>query len=90
MSQWAEDEEGIVPEVVVHGREPGVVHVVVDAGWWSVDDGIHSEVVRVLPSVSIQVSDVLPDIPSQDTLVPVVVQQLEKWSVNHIEVGCDL
>ena len=82
MPQWAEDEERVVPEVVVHGGKAGIVHVVVDAGWGSVYDGVHGEVVRMFPSVSVQVSDMLPDIPSQDTVVTVVIEKLESWSEN--------
>ena len=76
MSEGAEDEEGIVPEVVVHGGQSGVVHVFVDAGWRGVYDGVHREVCGMLPSVPVQVSDVLPDIAGQDTVVTVVIQQL--------------
>ena len=82
MSEGTEDEGWVVPEVVVHGGKAGIVHVVVDAGWGSVYDGVHGEVVRMFPSVSVQVSDMLPDIPSQDTVVTVVIEKLESWSEN--------
>ena len=76
MSEGTEDEGGVVPEVVVHRADPGVVHVVVHAGGRTVHDGVDSEVVDGLPSVSVQPGNVLPHIASQHSIVPIVIQQL--------------
>ena len=76
MSQGAEDEGRVGPEVVVHRADPGVVHVVVDTGGWPVNYGVDSEVVDSLPSVSIQFGNVLPHIASKNSIVAIVIQQL--------------
>ena len=45
----AEDEEGVVPKVVVHGGHPGGLQRLVHARGGRVDDGVDAELVRVLP-----------------------------------------
>ena len=45
----AEDEEGVVPEVVVHGSHPGGLQRLVHTRGGRVDDGVDTELVRVLP-----------------------------------------
>ena len=62
MSEGAEDEGGVVPEVVVHRADPRVVHVVVHTGGGAVHDGVDTEVVDGLPPVSVQPGHVLPHI----------------------------
>ena len=76
MSEGAEDEGRVVPEVVVHRADPGVVHVVGDAGWRPVHYGVDTEVVDGLPSVSLQSGNVLPHIAGENSIVPIVIQQL--------------
>ena len=49
MLQRAEDEEGVVPEVVMHGRHPGALQRLVHARGGRVDDAVDAELVRVLP-----------------------------------------
>ena len=45
----AEDEEGILPEVVMHGGHPRALQRLVHARGGRVDDGVDTELVRVLP-----------------------------------------
>ena len=45
----AEDEEGVVPEVVVHGGHPCALQRLVHTRGGRVDDGVDAELVRVLP-----------------------------------------
>ena len=47
--QGAEDEEGVVPEVVMHGRHPRALQRLVHARGGRVDDAVDAELVRVLP-----------------------------------------
>ena len=49
MLQRAEDEEGVVPEVVMHGRHPRALQRLVHARGGRVDDAVDAELVRVLP-----------------------------------------
>ena len=84
MSEGTEDEGGVGPEVVVHRADPRVVHVVVDTGRGPVHDGVDAEVVDGLPSVSVQLGNVLPHIASQHSIVPIVIQQLAmQWLASH-------
>ena len=81
MSEGTEDEGGVGPEVVVHRADPGVVHVVVHTGRGPVHDGVDAEVVDGLPSVPVQPGHVLPDIAGQNTIVAVVIEELEGQDV---------
>ena len=59
MLQRAEDEEGVVPEVVVHGRHPGALQRLVHARGGGVDDAVDAELVRVLPHSAVDIEDVV-------------------------------
>ena len=59
MPQRAEDEEGVVPEVVVHGRHPGALQRLVHARGGRVDDAVDAELVRVLPHRAGDIEDVV-------------------------------
>ena len=76
MFQGTEDELGEVPEVVVHGGDPGAVRVLGQTGWSILHGGVDTEVEGRLPSLALELSKVLPHIARENTIVPIIIQQL--------------
>merc|ERR1712212_1066027 len=71
----AASEPGIVVEVVVHCAQARVFQKVGDAGWRPINDGRNGHGIRMLPLVSGQCCNVLPDKSSYDSLV---IEDLER------------
>ena len=77
MSEGTEDEGWVVPEVVVHGADPGAVRVLRQTGWSLLHGGVDTEVEGRLPLLALQLGKVLPHIARENTIVPIIIQQLE-------------
>ena len=61
----------------MHGGQSRRLHHVPDTLGRSVYDGAHRHVVGVLPGVAVQVGHVLPDEPSHDTIISIIIQNLK-------------
>ena len=62
---------------MVHRGDPGVVRVPGQTGRSLPQGGVDTEMVSRLPSLAVQLGIVLPHIARQNTIVPIIIQQLE-------------